>query len=252
MGIKAIIIDDEQNGRENLRGAIEKFCPEIEVMAEAGSAISGIEAIQEHNPDLVFLDIEMPGGNGFKVLEFFDRPKFGVIFVTAYDQYAIQAIRFSAIDYLLKPLNVIDLKNAVDRFIHRQKEQTELLLSQFKQNNSRQTANKKIALPTTDKIEFHEIKTILRCEGEINYTNFHFTNGSKLLISKTLAEFEEILEPYGFVRTHKTHMVNLQHVKTFNKADGCSLTLTNGTSVPVSRRRKMYVLEKLKPQELSF
>lgn len=246
MPIKAIIIDDEKNGRENLRGALEKYCDELTVLAEADSAVAGIEAIQLHQPDLIFLDIEMPGGNGFKVLEFFNQPKFGVIFVTAYDQYAIQAIRFSAIDYILKPINIVDLKNAVDRFTKRRKEHTALLLEHFRENERVEVASKKIALPTSDKIEFREIKSILRCEGEINYTKICFANSQKMLISKTLVEFEEILEPYGFVRTHKTHLVNLMHVTAFNKTDGCSVTLSNGESVPVSRRRKEFVLEKLK------
>lgn len=246
MTIKAIIIDDEINGRENLRGALTKFCSEIEVLGEAASAISGIEAIQNQQPDLVFLDIEMPGGNGFKVLEFFDQPAFGVIFVTAYNQYAIQAIRFSAIDYILKPINIVELKNAVDRFKHRKKEQSDMLMQQFKQNSSVEPMAQKIALPTADKIEFREVQSILRCEGEANYTCFYFTDESKLLISKTLIDFEEILENYGFIRTHKTHLVNLMHVVAFNKSDGCSLTLTNGTSIPVSRRRKEFVLEQLK------
>jgi two-component system LytT family response regulator len=246
MTIKTIIIDDEKNGRENLRGVLTKYCSEIEVVAEASSAIFGIEAIQSHQPDLVFLDIEMPGGNGFKVLEFFDKPAFGVVFVTAYDQYAIKAIRFSAIDYILKPINIVELKNAVDRFIHRKKDQTDLLISQFKHNNRVEQKAQKIALPTADKIEFREVQSILRCEGEVNYTCFYFTDETKLLISKTLVEFEEILEPYGFIRIHKTHLVNTMHVTAFNKADGCSLILSNGTSIPVSRRRKEFVLERLK------
>jgi two-component system LytT family response regulator len=244
--IRSVLIDDEANGRENLRGILEKYCPEVTVVAEANSALTGIGAINQHQPDLVFLDIEMPEGNGFKVLEFFDKPTFGVIFVTAYDHYAIQAIRFSAIDYLLKPINIIELKNAVDRFKNRRKEQGELLMQQFKQNWLTETALKKLALPTADKIEFREVQTIVRCEGEVNYTHFFFTDGSKLLISRSLIEFEEILEGFGFIRTHKTHLVNLVHVKSFNKADGCSLTMSNGQSVPVSRRRKDYILEKLR------
>lgn len=246
MPIKAIIIDDEINGRENLRGVLAKYCNDVEIIAEADSALKGIDAIQTHTPDLVFLDIEMPNGNGFKVLEFFEQPTFGVIFVTAYDQYAIQAIRFSAIDYILKPINVIELKNAVDRFKSRQKEQTSTLLQQFKLNSHLENQAQKIALPSIDKIEFREIETILRCEAETNYTTFHFTDNTKLLISRTLVEFEEILSNYGFIRTHKTHLVNLSHIKSFNKSDGCSVTLSNGHSIPVSRRRKEFVLEKLK------
>jgi two-component system LytT family response regulator len=246
MTIRAIIIDDEINGRENIRGVMEKYCPEVMVVAEAGSALSGIEAINQHHPDLVFLDIEMPEGNGFKVLEFFEKPTFGVIFVTAYDHYAIQAIRFSAFDYLLKPINIIELKNAVDRFFSRRKEQTEMLMQQFKQNLLVDSPSKKIALPTVERIEFREVQSIIRCEGDGNYTHFVFTDGSKLLISRSLIEFEEILEGFGFIRTHKTHLVNLAHVKSFNKTDGCSLTMSNIDSVPVSRRRKEYVLGKLK------
>lgn len=246
MPITAIIIDDEANGRENLRGVLEKFYPDILVLAEADSALAGIEAIQSHQPDLVFLDIEMPGGNGFKVLEFFDQPLFGVIFVTAYDQYAIQAIRFSAIDYILKPINVIELKNAIDRFQQRRKELNLTLMNQFKQNGLMDLPSKKIALPTSDKIEFRSVQSIMRCEGETNYTRFYFTDGSKLLISKTLVDFEQVLEAYGFIRTHKTHLVNLMHVTAFNKADGCSLLLSDGTSIPVSRRRKEFVIGMLK------
>lgn len=244
--IKAIIIDDEANGRENLRGAIEKYCTEVVVVGDAGSALAGIEEINKHHPDLVFLDIEMPEGNGFTVLEFFERPAFGVIFVTAYDHYAIQAIRFSAIDYLLKPINIIELRNAVDRFCNRRKEQSALMMEQFKHNWSRDTSSKKIALPTAERIEFREVQSIVRCEGEGNYTRFYFTDGSKLLISRSLVEFEEILEGFGFIRTHKTHLVNQMHIKAFNKADGCSLTMSNGQEVPVSRRRKEVILEKLK------
>ena len=246
MPITSVIIDDETNGRENLRGVLKKFCPDVLVVAEADSALTGIEAIQTHQPDLVFLDIEMPGGNGFKVLEFFDQPLFGVIFVTAYDQYAMQAIRFSAIDYILKPINVVELKNAIDRFQHRQKEINQSLMNQFKRNNLRELPAKKIALPTADKIEFRSVQSILRCEGETNYTWFYFTDGSKLLISKTLVEFEDVLVGYGFIRTHKTHLVNLMHVTAFNKADGCSLSLSDGTTIPVSRRRKEFVIGMLK------
>ncbi|MDA3930366.1 MAG: LytTR family DNA-binding domain-containing protein [Prolixibacteraceae bacterium] len=246
MTVKAIIIDDEVNGRENLHGALKKYCTDVDVISEADSALIGIEQIQQYQPDLVFLDIEMPGGSGFKVLEFFDKADFGVIFVTAYDQYAIKAIRFSAIDYILKPINVIELKNAVDRFKNSQNELSNSLLNQFKLNDSRELSAKKIALPTAEKIVFKEIKSILRCEGEVNYTCFYFSDETKMLISKTLIEFEEILVPYGFIRTHKTHLVNLMHVIAFNKNDGCSLTLSNGSTIPVSRRRKEFVLEQLK------
>ncbi|NLU37433.1 MAG: response regulator transcription factor [Bacteroidales bacterium] len=244
--IKSIIIDDEVNGRENLRGALERYCHEIVVVGDANSVLTGIEAINQHHPDLIFLDIEMPDGNGFKLLEFFERPEFGIIFVTAYDHYAIQAIRFSAIDYLLKPINIIELKKAVGRFCSSRKEQSEMIMQQFKQNFLVDSPSKKIALPTAEKIEFREVQSIIRCEGEGNYTHFIFNDGTKLLISRSLIEFEEILEGFGFIRTHKTHLVNQRHIKSFNKTDGCSLTMSNGQNVPVSRRRKEEILGKLK------
>lgn len=244
--IKSIIIDDEVNGRENLRGALERYCHEIVVVGDANSVLTGIEAINQHHPDLIFLDIEMPDGNGFKLLEFFERPEFGIIFVTAYDHYAIQAIRFSAIDYLLKPINIIELKKAVGRFCSSRKEQSEMIMQQFKQNFLVDSPSKKIALPTAEKIEFREVQSIIRCEGEGNYTHFIFNDGTKLLISRSLIEFEEILEGFGFIRTHKTHLVNQRHIKSFNKTNGCSLTMSNGQNVPVSRRRKEEILGKLK------
>ncbi len=243
--IKAIIVDDEQNGRENLRGVLEKFCPNVEILAEAESAISAINCIQEYKPDLVFLDIEMPGGNGFKVLEFFNHSQFKVIFVTAYDQYAIQAIRFSALDYILKPIDALKLKEAIQRFIQA-RTQEDLRLEQFLKNKELKNQSKKIALPFADKIDYVEVENIIQCKGEANYTRIFLSCGKEHLISKPLIEFEEILDGFGFIRTHKTYIVNLYHVNTFIKSDGGYLKMSNGLSVPVSRRKKEFVLAELK------
>lgn len=245
--IEAIVIDDEKNGRENLCNTLLKYCPEIEVVAEADSALTGIEAIQEFAPALVFLDIEMPDGNGFKVLEFFGDPTFDVIFVTAYDQYAIQAIRFSAIDYILKPINIMELRSAINRFRQRKKKD-QRVLGQFLQNAESPLPEKKIALATGDKIEFCKIGQIIRCQSDGNYTNFFFVDGSALMVSKTLNDFEEILDGYGFIRTHKAHLVNLMFVRSFHKNDGGYLKMSDGTSVPVSRRKKEEILERLRSQ----
>ncbi|WP_075590397.1 LytR/AlgR family response regulator transcription factor [Labilibacter marinus] len=243
--IKSIIVDDEINGRENLRGVLKKYCPEVDVVAEADCAIAAVDSIKEHSPDLVFLDIEMPGGNGFKVLEFFKRPDFQIIFVTAYDQYAIQAIRFSALDYILKPIDAIKLKEAVDRFLN-YKEEEDFRLDQFMQNKELKAENKKIALPFSDKIDYVEVKNIIQCKGEANYTRVYLSCGREHLVSKPLIDFEEILQGYGFIRTHKTHMVNLTQVSAFIKSDGGYLKMTDDSSVPVSRRKKDYVLDELK------
>lgn len=243
--ITAIIVDDEKNARENLHGIIEKHFPEINIIAETSSAIDAINAIRIDEPNLLFLDIEMPGGSGFNVLEHFPNPDFKIIFITAYDHYAIKAIRFSALDYILKPINVIQLKAAIRRLVEIQ-HKFDNRLQQFLDNKDTKMENRKIALPSVDKIDYVEIKRILRCLGESNYTYIFLTDGTKIMISKSLVEYEEILEDYGFIRTHKSHLVNLMHVISYIKSDGGYLLLSDKSSVPVSRRKKESVLEKLK------
>jgi two-component system LytT family response regulator len=242
--IRAIIVDDEKNARENLFGILEKHCPEVRIVCLASSAAEAIECILQHKPELIFLDIEMPGGNGFKVLEHFPHAEFGVIFVTAYDHYAIQAIRFSALDYILKPINSLQLKAAVIKYAELQ-EKFDLRLRQFMNNQKIAPEDQKIALPSVNKIDYIEIKQIISCKGEANYTRIYLSNGKSLMVSKPLIEYEEILENYGFVRTHKSHLVNLRHILSFIKNDGGSLLMSDNTSIPVSRRKKDFVLGKL-------
>jgi len=243
--IKAILVDDEKNGRENLRGLLQQYCPEVSLFAEAQNALQAIDLIQEHQPDLVFLDIEMPGGNGFKVLEFFKQPQFSVIFVTAYDHYAIQAIRFSALDYILKPIDVLLLKSAVNRFVE-QKSTEDKRLEQFLKNEHRAVGNKRIALPTADKIDYIEINCIIKCQGEANYTRFYLTSGVEYLVSKSLVEYEEILSGFGFIRTHKSFVVNVSHIVSFVKTDGGYLLMSDKSTVPVSRRKKDSILKEIR------
>ncbi len=243
--IKALIVDDEINGRENLRGILESHCPEVKIMGEANSVLSAIEAIQTHQPDLVFLDIEMPGDNGFKVLEFFTKPYFQVIFVTAYNQYAIKAIRFAALDYILKPIDILLLKAAIHRY-QESKEEEDRRLLQFIENNHLAASNKRIALPLADKIHYIEINQIISCKGEANYTHIYTCNGEKFLVSKPLIEYEDLLSDLGFIRTHKSHIVNRSHIKTFIKTDGGYLLMSDDSNIPVSRRKKEEVLNVLK------
>ncbi len=243
--LKAIIVDDEINSRENLRGVLDKFCPEVTVLGEACSAVEAIQKIQEHKPMLIFLDIEMPGGNGFEVLKYFQKPEFGIIFITAYDHYAIQAIRFSALDYILKPIDTLQLKAAIQRYIEQVEAHNERLI-QFIKNNKLAQKKKKIALASFDKIDFVEVNQIIKCEGQANYTTVFLASGEKMLVSKSLIEYEDILFDYGFVRTHKSHIVNIDHVKTFIKNDGGYLLLSDGSTVPLSRRKRDFVLSQLK------
>lgn len=243
--IKAILVDDELNSRKNLAGLLQKHCPEIKVIGETASAIEAINAIESQKPDLVFLDIEMPGGNGFEVLDYFKNPSFYVIFVTAYDQYAIQAIRFAALDYILKPIDALKIKSALQLYSKR-KEAINERVSQFLKNKNLPAENKKIALPFSDKIEFVEVKDIVKCQGETNYTRIYLADGKMHMVSKSLIEYEEILAEFGFIRTHKSFIVNKIHITSFVKNDGGYLLLSDKSNVPVSRRRKEYVLEQLK------
>ena len=246
MLIESIIVDDEKNGRENLAGLIRSYCPQICIVAEACSVAEAIRAIQQHRPQLVFLDIEMPGGNGFKLLEHFKDFPFEVIFVTAYDDYAIKAIRFSASDYILKPINLNELIAAVDKVSWRIVHESENERIRHLYQNSQYPANPKIGLPSGDRVIFVEVKSIIRCQGESNYTHLFFTDRKPLLVAKTLVEFEDLLQEHGFIRVHKTHLVNINEVTAFLRNDGGQLLLSNNETISVSRRRKEEVMKHMK------
>jgi len=246
MKIKSIIVDDEKHGRENLAGILAQHCPEITVSGEADSVENAIQFIKKEKPELVFLDIEMPKANGFQLLEYFAEINFEVIFVTAYDNYAIKAIRFSAADYILKPINYKDLKVAVEKVAQRIKRKAENERIKELHRNILQPENPRIGLPTGDRIEFVNVKDIVHCKGEGNYTHIYLERGKHLLVAKTLIEFEELLNEYSFIRTHKSHLVNLKHVSAYLKTDGGMLQLSNGENVAISRRRKDIVLKQLK------
>lgn len=246
MKIKSIIVDDEKHGRENLASILTNYCLDVDLMGEANSVDSAVLLIQKYNPDLVFLDIEMPKANGFQLLDHFKDFRFEVIFVTAYDNYAIKAIRFSAADYILKPINLNDLQTAVNKVAERiHQKQENQRMKQLVYNIS-QPQNPRIGLPTGDRIEFVEVNKIIRCQGEGNYTHIYFEGTKHLLVAKTLVEFEDLLVEYSFIRVHKTHLVNLRHVIAYVKNDGGILQLSNGDSVAVSRRRKDEVQKMLK------
>lgn len=245
--IKAIIVDDELGARESLSKMIEKNCKQIEVVAKVDSMLSAFEAITNKEPDLVFLDIEMPNGNAFDLLEKFKKINFNIIFTTAYDHYAIKAIKFSAIDYILKPIDPEELISAVKRF-EAQKRQKESLDKQFKtllSNVKPENKLKKVGIPDGDGLIFINLSDIIRCDSDGNYTFFILTNGKKIIASRTLGEYEQMFADDNFFRIHRSHLINLEHVKKYIKGEGGYVVMTDNSQVEVSRRNKTDFLEKL-------
>ena len=242
----AILIDDERNSRESLRKKIETHCASVQVVAECANGAEGLAAIQQYRPALVFLDIEMPQMNGFAMLQQLPEKNFALVFTTAYNQYAINAIRHSAIDYLVKPVDVAELTAAVSRAAAAH--QNRVQQSQFDlldQLLYRQQTPAKIAVATSSGLEIIEIAQIVHLEATGNYTLIHLAEEKPLLASKTLKEFEEILPPEQFFRIHNASLVNVSAIKKYNKGEGGQVILTNGTVLDVARRRKDELLQLL-------
>jgi len=237
--INAIIVDDEENGRVNLNEILKRYCPSIHIIGEAFSIQSAAELISVKQPNLVFLDIEMPDGNGFDLLKVLSHQDFEVVFVTAYDHYGIQAIKFSALDYILKPINYLELIEAVAKVEQRLAEKHDnRRLGNLIGNMSSSLKDKRLALPTQNSVEFVEVDTIIRCQSDNNYTEFHFNNGRNLLVCKTLKDYEETLAEYGFFRPHQSHLINIKYLVSYIKSDGGVLVMKDGVQVPVSRFKK--------------
>jgi two-component system, LytTR family, response regulator len=235
----AIIIDDEQKGRIALKQKLLDYCPEIKLIGEADSGMQGIELIGQLNPDIVFLDIEMPGMDGFEMLKKIAEKKFHIIFTTAYDHYAIKAIRFAAFDYLLKPVDIEELKQTIEKLKQNEtKNQTVKKLEVLEQHLFANSALNKIAIPTLDGLLFYNIDDIIYLEAHSNYTEIHFSSNQKLTASRTLKEFEEMLPIDKFFRPHHSHIINLQYIKRYIRGDGGQIELQNGTVVSVSRKKK--------------
>nr|WP_321412082.1 LytTR family DNA-binding domain-containing protein [uncultured Carboxylicivirga sp.] len=237
--IKAVIVDDEENGRVNLREILKRYCPSIHIVGEAYSVQSAAELISEKQPNLVFLDIEMPGGNGFELLKALGHQEFEVIFVTAYDHYGIQAIKFSALDYILKPINYLELIEAVNKVEQRliEKNGNKRLVNLI-DNIGSSPRGKRLALPTQNSVEFVEVETIIRCQSDNNYTEFYLNDKRKLMVCKTLKDYEEILQEYGFFRPHQSHLINTRFLESYVKSNGGVLVMKDGVQIPVSRFKK--------------
>ena len=245
--IEAIIIDDEKSSQITLKNMVTEFCDDIKIVATIGSVAEGIKAINKHQPDLVFLDVEMPVHNGFTLFDHFTEPSFNVIFTTAFQKYAIKAFRFSAIDYLLKPINLDDLKTAIKKVSSKKEVDATKEKLQTLKANLNNNCNK-LALPTMEGYHFIEIKDIIRCESQNNYTFFHLANGKKILVSRTLKIFSKMLEDHNFFRTSRSDLVNLNHIVTFGRQKNPTLTLTDDTQLTISIRRKeafLKVIEKI-------
>ncbi len=235
----AILIDDELNGRIALRQKLLDYCPDIEIVGEAESGRKGLELIMQLNPQIVFLDIEMPGMDGFEMLIEIPLKNFHLVFTTAYDQYAIKAIKYAAFDYLLKPVDIDELVATIDRLKTIPiPDHTGKKLETLEQNLLSKPFLNKIAIPSQDGLLFFDINHIVHLEAQSNYTDIYFDDHPKLLASRTLKDFEDILPTDLFFRLHNSHIINLQFIKKYIRGDGGQVELKNGTHVLVSRRKK--------------
>lgn len=246
--LRSIIIDDELHCIETLRLLLTEYCPDVEVVEHCKSALTGLSAIEKHKPDLLFLDIEMPNMNGFEMLEQFNDIPFSVIFTTSYDQYAIKAIRFSALDYLLKPIDPNELVIAVHKVRSRKQgpsaEQFHMLIDKLQ---SKEPAFAKVAVPTSDGFELLPTDQVISCEADDNYTIFNIKNRKKVVACRSLKEVEEQLTTSFafFIRVHHSHLVNLNEVAKYVRGEGGYLVMSDGSTVNVSRSRKETLLKTL-------
>ncbi len=243
MSIRAIIVDDELNNRENLNSLISEYCKNVEVIGMANSADKAFKMIKSLEPELIFLDIKMPEKDGFRLLEEINEITFEVIIVTAFNEFAIRAIKFCAIDYLLKPINIIELTNAVENVSRRinQKQENERLKHLISHLNNKSLPTR-IGLASQNQVDFVEIKKIVRCEADNNYTHVYLDNRKKMTVSKTLKNIEDLLKDHGFIRLHQSHLVNSAHIQSYQKNDGGYIRMIDDSIIPISRTRKNEIL----------
>jgi len=247
MSIRTLVVDDESAFIGNLESILSTRLSPLELVGDARSVEEGLKKIEELEPDLIFLDIQMEDGTGFDLLEKCERRDFRVIFVTAYDQYAIEAFRFSAVDYLLKPVVSTDLWEAVERAITEiEKSKTELQISVLMENlRSISKEKKKLVLRESDILHMVRLDEILWCMADGSYTKFHLTDGNRIMVSQHLKEFEEILDKNGFFRVHRSYLVNVNKIKKFDKREGGIIYLEGDVTLPVSVRKKDKLLSLL-------
>lgn len=243
--LKAIIIDDEPDCVKLLALQLKMYCKQVSIIGEYVNSSDGLLAIKELQPDLVFLDIEMPVMNGFQLLEHLSHINFSLIFVTAYDQFAVKAFRFSALDYLLKPIAGIDLTVAVKKAEERKyPEKQQLAILKQELSSDEKTYPDKIALPFQNGVTFVALKELIYCKSDNNYTHFYLSDDQQYTVAKTLGDIQEILEERNFLRVHRQYLINLDHIKKYVRGEGNYLILSNNQSIPVARNQKERLIEK--------
>lgn len=245
--LRSVLIDDEVKARENLTGILNEYCDNVEVLAKEGNVKDGLKAIKDNKPDLVFLDIKMQKETGFDLLSQLPEIDFDIIFVTAHDKFAVKAFKFAAIDYLLKPINISELQDAVERVRERKSMQnTRLGYQILKENLTKQNAGeKKIAIPTSEGLIFVRVNQIVRCEADGSYTTVHLVEDDRITVSKILKEFDELLRDYNFVRIHQSHLINMEYLKKYISAKGGCVVMQDESMVSVSRNYKEAFLSRL-------
>ncbi|MEM7509882.1 MAG: LytTR family DNA-binding domain-containing protein [Bacteroidota bacterium] len=249
--MRAVIIEDEKNSQELLKELIEQYCEPLKVAAIAGGVKEGLAAIKSEKPDVLFLDIELPDGDGFQVLESLEDIQFDVIFTTAYDQYAMKAFKFSAADYLLKPVDIEELQAAVKRVVDKRSAansegpDTEKLKALINNIRNQDKSFKKIVLPTSNGFTVVDPKDIIRCESDRNYTYIFLNDKRRILVSRTIKEYEEMLRDFNFFRIHQSHLINLHYLKNYIRGRGGYVELTDGSTLDVSARRKSEFLKRM-------
>ena len=249
---RTIIIDDEAHQRLTIEKMVRNFCPTLKVVAKAGSVQSGLKAIIQHKPDLVLLDIELADGTGFNILDQLHPIDFKVIFITAFDQYAIKAFRFSALDYLLKPVDPDELCRAATKAGEIIQHNFNLQINNLRRFIGTVDKNQqKIIIKTHDNIHLVPVQDILYCESDSNYTRFHLTGGKQIMVSTTLKDYEDILAESNFFRVHKSFLVNLKYVSRFEKAEGGSVVLEGDVKIPVASRKRDELVHLLEHQNFS-
>lgn len=238
--LRTIIIDDEQDAVDFINSIILEFCSSLEVVGKAYNVFQGVAEIKEKKPDLIFLDVEMPNGTGFDLLAQFPEKEFDVVFITAFNHYAIKAIKFSAVDYILKPININEFIESVDRVIKKRAEKSTQGNENLKilMENLRSSQPSRLAIPTADGMEYLNPKDIIRIEADRSYSWFFINGNRKILVSKHLKEFQELLSDRYFFRPHNSYLINLKYVKKYIRKEGGYIEMTDGSVIPVSRNRK--------------
>jgi two-component system LytT family response regulator len=239
-GLKTIIIDDESDAVEFISSIIGEYCPDLEVVGKAHNVIEGFRLINDKAPDLVFLDVEMPNGSGFDLLARFPEKNFEVVFITAFNHYAIKAIKFSAVDYILKPININEFIEAVARVAKKRLTKPSATNDNLKVllENLRSSPPSRLAIPTADGMEYLNPREIIRIEADRSYSWFYLIGDRKILVSKHLKEFQELLSDRHFFRSHNSHLINLKFVKKFIRREGGYIEMTDGVLIPISRNKK--------------